>query len=125
MSFTNPYRMLLGVEEIEATDGKAVLELPLKKELTQLRGTAHGGALASLIDMAVGSALHSKLADNESFTTVELSINYLRPGTGAKLIAKGNVVKFGKTICVGEAKIYNDEETLVAIGNATCMIIRK
>lgn len=119
----NPYWDLIGLNEIELKDGTSIIELPIKHEITQRRGTVHGGVLASMIDAAVGASIRSLSLDSQA--TVELKINYIRPAMGEKLIGKGTVINKGKTLAVGEAKIFNDDGKIVASGTATYMIFSK
>jgi len=118
----NPYWEHIGLKEVELADGHAVLELPVIHEITQSRKTVHGGVIASLVDASVGAALRSKVEKGMGGLTVEMKVNYLRPAVGEKLIAKGRVVKLGKSIVVGEAVIENDLGEEIAIGLATYML---
>lgn len=121
----NPYWNHIGLKEIELANGHSLLELPIIHEITQSRKTVHGGVIASLVDAAVGSALRSQVENGRSGVTVDLKVNYLRPAVGEKLVAKGRIVKLGKSIVVGEAVIENDEGKEVAIGIATYMMKEK
>ncbi|MEI3611286.1 PaaI family thioesterase [Pseudogracilibacillus sp. SO30301A] len=80
--------------------------------------------IASLVDAAVGDALRSQVEKGMGGVTVEMKVNYLRPAVGETLIAKGRVVKQGKSksLIVGEAVIENDQGEEVAIGLATYMM---
>ncbi|WP_338450647.1 PaaI family thioesterase [Niallia oryzisoli] len=118
----NPYWKHIGLKEIELSEGAAILELPIIYEITQSRGNVHGGVVASLVDAAVGAALRSLLPGGKAGVTVELKVNYLRPASGDRLIAKGRVIKKGNSLVVGEATILNDEEKEVAVGLVTYML---
>ena len=118
----NPYWDHIGLKEVELNNGHSVLELPVIHEITQSRKTVHGGVIASLVDAAVGAALRSQVEKGMGGVTVEMKVNYLRPAVGDKLIAKGRVVKQGKSLVVGEAVIENDQGEEVAIGLATYMM---
>ncbi len=87
-------------------------------------GTIHGGILCDLADAAMGVAFFSTLEPGESFTTLELKINYLRPFWTGKLIARGKVVHRGKTVGMVECDIVDDQERLVARSSSTCMTLR-
>ncbi|PWA07799.1 PaaI family thioesterase [Pueribacillus theae] len=121
----SPYWKFIGLREVELRDGTARIELPVKEELLQRRGTVHGGVIASLIDASVGASIRSLLSNNQSAATVEMKVNYIRPGVGNLLIGKGKVVSLGKTIAVGEAKIVNESDKVIASGMATFMIFTK
>jgi len=87
-------------------------------------GTLHGGILCNIADAAMGMAFASTLAPGESFTTVEMKINFLRPVWRAQLKAKGIVVQRGRTIGLVECDITDEEKRLVAKAGSTCMVPR-
>ncbi|MEK3934852.1 PaaI family thioesterase [Sporosarcina sp. FSL W7-1349] len=118
----NPYWEHIGLKEVALDSGQSILELPIKYEVTQSRNNVHGGVIASMIDAAVGAALRSTLEKGKAGVTVEMKLNYLRPANGEKLIAKGKIVKKGKSLAIGEAVIENDKGQEVAIGLVTYMI---
>jgi len=118
----NPYWEHIGIKEITLENGTSLLELPVKREITQSWGNVHGGVIASLVDAAVGAALRSTLEEHEGGVTVEMKLNYLRPANGDILYAKGKIVQKGKSIVIGQATIENDAGEEVAIGIATYMM---
>ena len=75
-----PYGVHLGIEIVEAVDGVASLRLPLAEHICNRRGVAHGGAVASLLDSALGAAVISVIAPEEWCGTLQLSIQYKRSG---------------------------------------------
>jgi len=77
-------------------------------------GTLHGGILCDIADAAMGMAFASTLAPEESFTTVELKVNFFRPIWQAQLKAEGTVVQRGRTIGYVECDITDEEDRLVA-----------
>jgi uncharacterized protein (TIGR00369 family) len=87
-------------------------------------GTLHGGILCDMADAAMGIAFASALAPDESFTTVELKINFFRPVWQAQLKAEGAVVRRGHTIGYVECTITDEENRLVAKAASTCMTLR-
>ena len=87
-------------------------------------GTLHGGILCDIADAAMGMAFASTLAPEESFTTVELKINFFRPVWQAQLRAEGTVVQRGRTIGYVECTITDEENRLVAKAASTCMVLR-
>ncbi len=122
-SIDNPYWNLIGLREVELKDGTSVIELPIKREITQRRGTVHGGVLASLVDSSIGAAIRSVLPPGMSIITAELKLNYIRPGVGTKFIGRGSVIHMGRTLAVGEAKIWNQDGKLIAAGMATFKLL--
>ena len=87
-------------------------------------GTLHGGILCDIADAAMGMAFASTLAPHESFTTVELKINFFRPVWQAQLKAEGTVVQRGRTIGYMECSLTDEENRLVAKAASTCMVLR-
>ena len=87
-------------------------------------GTVHGGILCDLADAAMGFAYASTLEQNETFTTLELKINFLRPVWQARLTATGNVVQRGRTVGLVECEIVDAQDRLVARASSTCMTLR-
>jgi len=87
-------------------------------------GTLHGGILCDMADAAMGMAYAATLDEGETFTTLELKINFLKPVWTGKLVATGRVVKSGRTIGLVECDVVDDKERLVARATSTCMTLR-
>lgn len=86
-------------------------------------GTLHGGILYDLADGAMGMAIASSLAAGESFTTLELKTNFLRPVWNGELVARGRVVSRGKTTALLACDILDEKGRLVAHTTSTVMIL--
>lgn len=119
-----PIAQLIGFVLVEAEEGRAVFELETGKQHANPMGTLHGGILCDLADAAMGTAYATTLEDGESFTTIELKINFLKPVWNARLRAIGKVVKSGKTVGLIECDVIDENESLVARASSTCMILR-
>ncbi|QIZ09199.1 PaaI family thioesterase [Priestia megaterium] len=120
-----PIAKLIGAELAYVEEGKAVFELQCNTEKhANPMGTIHGGILCDIADMAMGVAFASTLETNETFTTVELKINYLKPVWNEKIIAKGEVMKRGNTIGLIKCDVFDEGGSLVAHALSTCMILR-
>jgi uncharacterized protein (TIGR00369 family) len=87
-------------------------------------GTLHGGVLCDIADAAMGSAYGTLLDEGESFTTLELKINFLRPVWDATLTATGRVISRGKTVGLTECDITDEQGRLVARASSTCLTLR-
>lgn len=87
-------------------------------------GTLHGGILCDVADAAMGTAYATRLAEGESFTTLELKINFLRPVWDATLTAVGRVVSAGATVGLVECDITDQEGRLIARASSTCLTLR-
>jgi uncharacterized protein (TIGR00369 family) len=88
-------------------------------------GTIHGGVLCDLGDAALSTAYMSTVNPDESFTTVDLTVNYLRPVWRGRLEAIGRVVHKGRTIGLAECDITTEQGDLVARLSGTCMTLQK
>ena len=120
-----PIAQLLGFRLVAIKPGEAVFDFESKTEKhANPMGTLHGGVLCDVADAAMGVAFASTLEDSESFTTLELKINFLRPVWNEKLRAVGKIVKRGKTIGLVECDVTNDAGVLVARASSTCMALR-
>ena len=119
-----PVGELIGFRIAEAGDGRAVVVLRSGPEHFNPMGTLHGGVLCDIADAAMGYAFASTLEAGESFTTVELKINYLRPVREARLRAEGRVVQRGRTLGYVECQVTDDSGKLVAKSSSTCLVLR-
>jgi uncharacterized protein (TIGR00369 family) len=119
-----PIARLIGFQLTSIRHGEAVVELEASDTHANPMGTLHGGVLCDIADAAMGIAYASTLDDGESFTTLELKINFLRPVWKEKLRAVGKVVKRGRVVGMVECDVTNAEGALVARASSTCMVLR-
>ena len=119
-----PVAELIGFHVTSIEPGKAIFELEAGPQHANPMGTLHGGVICDVADAAMGVAYASTLGEGESFTTLELKINFLRPFWSGKLLATARVVKAGKTIGLAECDVTDVEGRLVARAMSTCMTLR-
>jgi len=119
-----PIGKLLGMRLVEVAPGEARFELDADERHTNPMGTLHGGILCDIADAAMGIAFASTLEEGESFTTLELKINFLKPVWKTKLTAHGRLVKRGQTVGMAECDVTNSEGELVARASSTCLVLR-
>jgi uncharacterized protein (TIGR00369 family) len=119
-----PVGQLIGFKLTAIEKGRAVIEFEATERHANPMGTLHGGVLCDIADAAMGMAYASLLNSGESFTTLELKINFLKPIWNAKLQAVGRVVKGGRTIGMIECDVLDEEQQLVARASSTCMTLR-
>jgi uncharacterized protein (TIGR00369 family) len=119
-----PIARLIGFDLISVKPGEAVVELQAAEKHANPMGTLHGGVLCDIADAAMGIAYSSNLGEGESFTTLELKINFLKPVWKDRLLATGRVVKQGRTIGLVECDITDEKGNLVARAMSTCMTLR-
>jgi len=120
-----PYVTLLGMRATAVGDGTATLEMPITESLYNPNAVTHGGALTSLLDTAMGLAVISTLGPGENFTTVELSVNFIRPVTTQSRIVRsvGTVVHRGRQTVVAEATCVDSAGQLVARAASTNLLM--
>jgi len=123
-SFGAPCARLVGFEIVEIEDGRAVGRLQAGPQHANPMGTVHGGILCDLADAAMGMAFASTLEHGETFTTLELKINFLRPVWQALLRADAHVTHRGKTVGLVECVVRDEHRRLVAKAVSTCLILR-
>jgi uncharacterized protein (TIGR00369 family) len=122
--FPAPIGKLLGLSITSRGKGRATVEFETGGRYANPMGTLHGGVLCDLADAAMGVAYLGTLAEGETFATIELKINFLRPVWKAKLRAQAKVVRAGKTVGLVECDILDDQQQLVARASSTCMTLR-
>ena len=119
-----PVAKLVGFRPTSVEVGKATFELEAGPQHANPMGTLHGGVLCDVADAAMGIAYASTLGDGESFTTLELKINFLRPFRNGTLTATARVVKAGRTIGLTECDVTDATGRLIARAMSTCMTLR-
>src|SRR5438132_6473764 len=119
-----PVAGLVGFELVAVAPGSAVFEMEAGPQHANPMGTLHGGILCDLADAAMGVAYASTLGDGESFTTLELKINFLRPFWSGRLVVTAHTVRAGRTIGLVECDVPDVDGKLVARAMSTCMTLR-
>ncbi len=119
-----PVGKLIGFRPTSIGSGTAVFELLAGPQHANPMGTLHGGIICDVADAAMGTAYASTLAEGESFTTLEMKINFLRPFWSGALVASARIVKAGRTIGLAECDVTDAEGRLVAHALSTCMTLR-
>jgi uncharacterized protein (TIGR00369 family) len=120
-----PFARLLGMDLIAAETGLAVFAVEPGEHHYNPMASVHGGVLATLCDSAMGCAVLSTCGVGLLFTTLELSVNYVRPVVAetGRLTCEGRVVHRGGRIATAEGKVIDRAGTLYAHGTTTCMIL--
>lgn len=124
MRLPPPVADLIGVDLVRVEGGEATMEMEAAERHSNPMGTIHGGILCDIADAAMGMAYYSQLEPGESFTTLELKINFLRPFRTGKLVAHGRVVSRGKTVGMTECDVVDADGRLIAKATSTCMTLR-
>jgi len=119
-----PMCEVIGFHFVNIEHGRAVLEgMPQFKHYNPI-GTVHGGFAASVLDTALGAAIFSTLEKGESWTTLELKLNFVRPLTKdtGPVRAEGRVLHRGRTVATSEGDLKDADGRLYAHATTTCMI---
>src|SRR5207249_4501715 len=120
-----PVGRLVGFVLKSVEPGRAVFEMEADERHHNPMGTLHGGVYCDLADAAMGYAYAATLGEGETFTTIELKINFLRPVRKATLTAEAKVVKAGSTVGYVECDVKDQTGKLVARAASTCMTLRE
>jgi uncharacterized protein (TIGR00369 family) len=119
-----PVATLVGFKLVSTERGQAIIEMEASEQHANPMGTLHGGILCDIADAAMGMACASTLEAGETFTTLEMKINFLKPVWKAKLRAVGQIVKEGHTVSLAECRVTDEKEQLVAFATCTQMTLR-
>jgi uncharacterized protein (TIGR00369 family) len=115
---------LLGIEVVDVGGGRCTMKLEAGEQHSNPMGTIHGGIICDIADAAMGYAYFSDLEPGESFTTLELKINFVRPFWTGTLLAHGKVVQRGRTVGMTECDVVDERGRLIARASSTCMTLR-
>jgi uncharacterized protein (TIGR00369 family) len=121
-----PIAQTLAFTAIEVRDGVARFELEPAEFHYNPIGSVHGGVLATLCDSACGCAVHSLLPAGAYYTSLDLSIKFLRPVSAAtgRLVCEGNVLHLGSRSALAQARLTGPDGKLYAQATSSCMIFR-
>jgi uncharacterized protein (TIGR00369 family) len=117
---------LIGATLTRVEPGRCEIELPVRDDLTQQHKFVHGGVVGMIADSAGGYAAFTLMPADSSVLTVEYKINMLAPARGERLVARGEVLKPGRTLSIVRADVYAVEgtrEVLVAATQQTLMVM--
>jgi uncharacterized protein (TIGR00369 family) len=125
-----PFNKVLGLKLVEIGEGKAKMEFPLKPDLIGNfnQGILHGGVVSAVLDVIGGAAVQASFKDDDPFYsmgTVDIRVDYLRPGKGRRFLATGQVMRPGRILCSTRMELYNEENLLLAIGTAIYRVTAK
>jgi uncharacterized protein (TIGR00369 family) len=120
------FRKWLGVEYEVTGERRAVVGMPVRDEMRNLRGVVQGGAVAALIDVGMATAASGGNYDNRKrpMVTLEMKINYLAPATGDRLTCIADVVSAGSRTAVVRCEVHTDKGKVCAAGLGTFMTRR-
>src|SRR5689334_1595731 len=119
-----PIAATIGLENFDGEVGAFSVELVPQERHYNPLGSVHGGVLATMLDTAAACSVHSTLAAGEAYTSLDLTVKFLRPATVAsgRLRAEGRVLQRGRRTALAEAQVYDEQRRLVAHATSSCMI---
>lgn len=113
-----PFNRFLGLTVEEIRPGFVRLRVPFRDELVgdPLRPALHGGVLSALADTAGGAAVWTNVTDDRGrVSTIDLRIDYLRPGKLEPIIAEASVVRVGNRVGVADVRVFHPSDPSVTI----------
>ena len=113
------FQNYVGAHVDEAEDGRSVVTLRAGDNHVNRHGTVHGGAVAALVDTAMGAAVFSKFDGEQAPVTIELKVTYLEPAKLGRLTARAEVRRAGKRITIVETEVLGEDGEMVAHGIGT------
>ena len=121
-----PIAVLLGFRLAEVAEGRAVFVVKPGEQHYNPIGVVHGGLLATVLDSALGCAVHSTLPVGVGYTTLELKVNFVRAVTRdtPPLRAEANVFHVGRRVATAEGRVVDDAGKLYAHATTTCLLMR-
>jgi uncharacterized protein (TIGR00369 family) len=119
-----PIAKLLGFRLKRVDLGQAVFELEPGEHHYNPIGMVHGGVASTLLDSAMGCAVHSTLPAGTGYSTIELKINFIRPLSSktGKVLCEARVIHTGGRIATAEGKLVDKDSKLYAHATTTCII---
>jgi uncharacterized protein (TIGR00369 family) len=121
-----PISDLIGFRGVEAEPGRAVFEMTPGPQHYNPIGSVHGGVALTLLDSAMGCAVHTLLDAGVGYTTLEVKTNFVRAITAETGVihCEGTVLHLGSRIATAEGRLTDAEGKLLAHGTTTCLVIR-
>jgi uncharacterized protein (TIGR00369 family) len=120
-----PFAEVADIWISEAEWGRVVFAAMPSARFYNPLGSVHGGWISTLIDSAMGCAVHSTLKPGQTYTTVDMAVSFVRPvfeATG-QLSCEGKVIHVGGRIATAEGRVWDGAGTLIAHGSETCLLL--
>ena len=119
-----PIMDTLDFSDLRPERGRVVVEMRAQEFHYNPLGGVHGGVISTLLDTAAGCSVHSTLAVGEAYTSLDLSVKFLRPVTteSGVLLCEGVVLQRGRRTALAEAQLFDERGKLLAHATSSCMI---
>src|ERR687892_444919 len=110
---------LVGMEVSSTEEGRAAVTLEAQERHLNPSGTVHGGVISTLIDAAMAEALNTITEEGEQPFTIQITVNYMKPGKPGPLTSTAEVRKGGERITIVEAEVVQEEDEVIALATGT------
>jgi uncharacterized protein (TIGR00369 family) len=110
---------LVGTELSSAEEGRAAVSLKAEERHLNPSGTVHGGVISTLIDASMAEALNTMTEQDEQPFTIQITVNYMKPGKPGMLTSNAQVRKGGERITIVEAEVVQEEDEVIALATGT------
>jgi uncharacterized protein (TIGR00369 family) len=120
-----PVAVLLGMGIVDVQPGRVTFSLEIGEHLYNPIGSVHGGIFCTLLDSAMGCAVHSTLGPGQAYTTLELKVNLVKALTlnTPSVVATGQVISAGRRVVTASGQITGPDGTLYAHATTTCLAV--
>jgi uncharacterized protein (TIGR00369 family) len=120
-----PIAVLFGMSILAVEPGQVTFGLDVGEHLYNLIGSVHGGVFCTLLDSAMGCAVHASLDRGQAYTTIELKVNLVKALTltTPSVVATGQVVSTGRRVITASGQITGPDGTLYAHATTTCLVL--
>jgi uncharacterized protein (TIGR00369 family) len=121
-----PIASHFGMRIVSIAEGEVVFAATPDESLYNPIGTVHGGVAATMLDSAVGCAVHTTLPAGVAYTSVELKVSFVRTilASAGEIQARGRLVKGGSRVAFAEGELRDEQGKLLATASTTCLIMR-
>ncbi len=117
---TRGFTDLVGTEVVSAEEGRALITIQAEQRHLNLSGTVHGGLISTLIDVSMAEALNTITEEDEQPFTIQITVNYMKPGKVGTLTSTAQVRKGGERITIVEAEVVQEEDgEVIALATGT------
>jgi len=123
--YESPFARLLEMRPGPSQGGRGSALMEIKEMHLQTAGAVQGGIIVTLADYAFHRAVRSLIKSNQIAVTVELKLNFIAPARNGELTATANIISQGRRLVVGEMEVTDQDQTLIARGLGTYMLVRR
>ena len=117
---TGGFTDLVGAEVVSTEEGRAVITIQAEQRHLNPSGTVHGGLISTLIDVSMAEALNTMTEEDEQPFTIQITVNYMKPGKPGTLTSTAQVRKGGERITIVEAEVLQEEDDeVIALATGT------